>query len=65
MNFGSFDHCTGFVRSPAKDIDFDGKYCMISMQTRETQIIKGLENYQRYYRKLSDSGRRLLEFNIG
>lgn len=38
---------------------------MISMQTRETQIIKSLEDYQKYYQRLTDSGKRLLEFNIG
>lgn len=64
MNFGSFEYCTGFKSDQAK-VNFDGKYCMVSVQTRESQIIKRLENYQSYYRRLSDSGRRLLEFNIG
>lgn len=65
MNFGSFDHCIEFTRDTAKNIDFDGKYCLVSVQSKDTEIIKNLENYKRYQDKVSERSRHVIQFNIG
>ena len=66
LNFGSFPYCTQLLeRDLNENIDFDGKYCLVSLQTQEAEIIKRLPNYQKYHRSLSDRSRHFLEFNIG
>ena len=65
VNFGSFDYCVEFSRNEEKNIDFDGKYCLVSVQTKESEDIKQLENYKSYQTKLSERSRRIVQFNIG
>lgn len=64
-NFGSFSFCTNFTRDQAENVDFDGKFCMFSLHTKESEVIKSLENYQQYYNAISDRSKHLLEFNLG
>lgn len=64
-NFGSFSFCTNFTSDQAVNVDFDGKFCMLSVHTKESEVIRSLENYQEYYNALSDRSKRLLEFNLG
>ena len=65
INFGSFEFCTGFLRSLRNNVDFDGKYCMVSVQTKESEIIKNQMGYQKYRNSISERSKRLLEFNVG
>ena len=65
VNFGSFEYCTKFYTDAKKKIDFDGRYCMVSLQTHETETIKNLESYRNFYSGLSDRSKRLLDFSIG
>ena len=65
-NFGSFSFCTNFTRDQAENVDFDGKYCVLSVQTKESEVIKSLENsFGQYYNAISERSRHLLEFNLG
>ena len=65
LNFGSFEFCTNFVRNEAENVDFDGKYCMVSVQTRESELIRQQKSFRDYYGSVSDSSKRLLDFNLG
>lgn len=65
INFGSFDFCLSFVRSERENIDFDGKFCVVSMQTKESEIIRNQTSFQNYRKLLSDRSKRLLDFSIG
>lgn len=65
MNFGSFEYCTEFTRNKEHNIDFDGKYCLISLHTKDTEDIKNLVSYKNYQAKLSDRSKRMIQFNIG
>lgn len=65
MNFGSYDFCVGFLKDRNKGIDFDGKYCLVSVHTPETDIIKNLDNYKKYQLLLSERSRKLIEWNLG
>lgn len=35
-----FDTCVAFRNDFEQDIDFDGKYCLVSVQTKDAEIIK-------------------------
>lgn len=65
MNYGAYDSCVNFVKDASKNVDFDGKYCLISVQTPETSLIKRTEKYQRYQSLVSARSKRLIDFNIG
>lgn len=65
INFGSFEFCRSFVRSERDNVDFNGKFCMVSVQTKESEIIRNQKSFQNYHKSLSDRSRRLLEFNLG
>lgn len=65
VNFGSFQFCKSFVKEDAENVDFDGKYCFVSVQTQESEIIKSSPRYQAYHNSISDSSKRVLNFNIG
>ena len=65
LNFGSFEFCTQYERNEADSVDFDGKYCMVSVQTKESEINRKKQSYQALYRSVSDSAKRLLDFNLG
>lgn len=65
MNFGSYDYCIEFIRDSDQKIDFDGKYCLMSVHSKDTEIIKNLENYKAYQKQISEVSKRAIEFNIG
>lgn len=65
LNFGSFEFCTNFERSKEENVDFDGKYCLVSVRTEESEIIRRKKGWQDYHRSVSASAKRLLEFNLG
>ena len=65
LNTGSFDFCTAFGRDEQMGIDFDGKYCLVSVHSREIGEIKALSNYRQYQAALSDQSKRMIEFNVG
>lgn len=65
LNFGSFEFCTNFARSKTDRVDFDGKYCLVSVRTKESEIIRNQKSWQDYHRSVTASAKRLLEFNLG
>ena len=65
LNFGSFEFCTNFARSKEENVDFDGKYCLVSVRTGESENIRRQKGWQEYHRSVSESAKRLLEFNLG
>ena len=66
VNFGSFEYCTKFRRERLPEqVDFDGKYCMVSVLTRESEQVISSPAFQQAYNEISDRSRRLLEFNVG
>ena len=65
VNFGSFEYCTNFYADPEKNIDFDGRYCMVSLQTHDSETIRSLGSYRKLYNLLSERSRRLINFSMG
>lgn len=66
VNFGSFEYCTKFRREKAPvSVDFDGKYCMVSVLTRESELVMGTAAFRQAYSEISDRSKRLFEFNVG
>ena len=65
VNFGSFEFCTNYLRNEADRVDFDGKYCMVSVRTKEAEIVRKQKSFRAYYDKISDRAKRLIEFNLG
>ena len=65
LNFGSFEFCTNFERSKTENVDFDGKYCLVSVRTGESEVIRRQKGWQEYHHSVSASAKRLLEFNLG
>lgn len=65
LNVGSFEYCAGFVRDESQQIDFDGKYCLVSLQGKDAEEMKRSEGYQAFRLEISERSQRMLEFNMG
>ena len=46
-------------------MNFNGKYCLISVQTPESNAIKQTESYKKYQSLISERSRYLVDFNLG
>ena len=65
LNLGSFQFCTGFVRDEDSGIDFDGKYCLVSLQGKDAEEVRNSEGYQAFKLQLSERSQRMFEFGMG
>lgn len=66
VNFGSYEYCTKFRQDKAPvDFDFDGKYCMVSVLTRESEQVLSSPTFQKSYSELSDRSKYQFKFNVG
>ena len=54
-----------FTADPSKSVDFDGKYCLVSVQTPESNAVRATEGYKKYQSLLSDRSKRVVDFNLG
>lgn len=54
-----------FTADLAKSVDFDGKYCLVSVQTPESKAIRETEGYKKYQSLLSDRSKRVVDWNLG
>ena len=65
VNFGSFQFCTDFGRNEQAGIDFDGKYCLVSVQGKDGEEVKKSEGYTVFKPQISERSQRLFEFGMG
>ena len=65
IDFGNFDFCTSFVPNEEDHIDFDGHYCLVSLETPDVQETRSLSNYLSYQSSLSEESQRMVRFGLG
>ena len=65
LNAGSFDFCTEFVRDEQQNIDFDGKYCMVSLQGPDADEMRYSSGFREFRHQLSERSQRIYRFNMG
>lgn len=65
VNYGFFDYCVGFTKNEKEKIDFDGKYCLLSVHAADAKAVKNSKVFKDNLALLSDNSKIISNFVIG
>lgn len=64
-DLGDYDQCLTIQNDPNAQIKFTGQYCLVSIQSEESESIKNQPLYKKNIQKLSESSKFITDFSLG